>query len=152
MNRKQKLIAFLILLSLVNLFLSYSIMNQKDFNDYANLDTCFAKDQGCYEVQVSEYAGLFGISLPIYGIVAFLVLAISLSMLLIISIKKQKTELYKYKNKVKNILKIMMIMGLISSIYLIYLQKYAIGSFCEYCIAVDGIMIFMATAYLLVLH
>ena len=152
MNRKQKLITFLILLSLVNVFLSHSIIKQKEFNDSASLDTCFAQNQGCYDVQVSEYASLFGISLPAYGIVAFLSLTVLLSMLLIISIKKEKTELYKHKDKIKNIIKIMMFVGLISSIYLIYLQKYVISSFCEYCLAVDGIMVFMAAAYLLILH
>jgi len=150
MNRKQKLIVVLLLLSVINIFLSGFISIQKNSEDPTG--TCFVEEQECHEVQESKYASLLGISLPIYGIAAFSVLTILLTLLLLISIKKEETKLYKYENKTKKALKAVMILGLLSALYLIYLQKFIIGSFCEYCLIIDLTMIFIATAYLSILH
>lgn len=150
MNRKQKLIIILIALSLLNIFLSGFIENQTKLETQS--ETCFIQEQDCYEVQESEFSTFLGISLPSYGIATFSILTIFLTMLLIISIKKEETRLYKYENKTKQTLKLMMIVGLLSSIYLIYLQKFTIGSFCNYCLIIDSTMIFIAAAYLFILH
>ncbi len=147
MKTKQKLILFILILSIFNIFVSYSITQQKNFNDSADLDSCFAGDTGCYNVQESEYASLFGISLATYGIFSFIGLSILLWILLLIMTYGEKTRLSRYEPKVRLLLSLGILGGALSSVYLIYLQALVIGSFCRYCLVIDFTMLLIAVLY-----
>ena len=121
-------------------------------NDNVSTSVCSIYEGDCNEVQNSEYSTFLGVSLSIYGIFLFSILTILLSILFLISIKNEKTIFYKYDLKIKKVLKLMILMGLLISIYLIYLQKYVVGSFCNYCLVIDGIMILIAIFYLTILN
>jgi len=151
MKKKEKLILFLILLSIINLAYSFEIEFQKKFNDSNSEEGCFAQNNGCYQVQISDFAVLFGVGLPIYGIFGFSLLTILLICLFWISKKKERTILFTYKNQLRFVLRLAIITGALASLYLIFIQAFIIGDFCNYCLTLDTLTIIIASLYFLIL-
>lgn len=78
---------------------------------------------GCHVVAQSEYSVLFGIPLSVYGVV-FYAGAIIFALM----------YFFTQKLMIKNILLAVTVLGLLSSVYFIYIQGFVIKSFCIYCV------------------
>lgn len=85
---------------------------------------------GCTAVHNSPYNFTFGLQNSYYGVAIFLIL----STLIFLEIKKPS----KVKKKLINVA---IITGSIIAFYFIYLQKFVIGSWCQYCLVVDSSLI-----------
>ncbi len=78
---------------------------------------------GCAIVERSKYSVLFGIPLSVYGVVFYSLSIIASCILLVKTIRFGK-----------EILGLISLAGLISSLYFLYLQAFVIQAFCLYCV------------------
>jgi len=95
---------------------------------------------GCQEVLNSAYSNIFGIPVALFGIIFYLVILFS-SLLYI-----------QHKNKIAiNILAYLPTLGLLFSIFLIYLQIFIIKSICIYCLgsALSSTIFFVMSVFVL---
>jgi len=94
---------------------------------------------GCNEVAQSGYSYVAGVSLPTLGIIyyAFTMLNIFL-------------YLFKPVNYTVTILAFLTTLGLLASLYFIYLQLYVIGAICIYCMisAVAATILFVISIFI----
>ena len=81
---------------------------------------------GCEKVHNSTYNYTFGIQNSYYGIIIFLFLSI-ITFIQIIKPTKIK----------RNIINIGIIGGTLIALWFIYLQRFVIGAYCQYCLVVD---------------
>jgi len=88
------------------------------------------EDNGCYQVQTSQYEKTLGISNGYIGIVAFLALSI-------LTIAYMKRIWPKKRFQVKFLIHMGIIITLIFSLYFIYLQIFVIKALCKYCLTID---------------
>lgn len=77
---------------------------------------------GCNAVAASEYSRLFGIPLAIYGVVFYSAVFILAAL-----------ELVLYNRLLRRVLQAASIVGVLSSLYFVFVQKFFIGAFCIYC-------------------
>jgi uncharacterized membrane protein len=78
---------------------------------------------GCHVVAQSEYSVLFGIPLSVYGVIFYagaIVFALA--------------YFFTQRVIIKQSLLAITILGLLSSVYFIYIQGFVIKSFCIYCV------------------
>mgnify|MGYP000446968679 CR=1 FL=1 len=94
---------------------------------------------GCNEVARSKYSYIGGVSLPVLGVLFYTIVAIN-SLL----------YLAKRSNIYAIILLLVTDLGLLASIYFVYLQVYVIGAICLYCIisATASLILFLLSLYL----
>ncbi len=83
-------------------------------------------NKGCDIVQHSSYSTTFGIKSSYFGIVIF-----ALGSLLIYSQIKRPTK------KKRKFIHAMVIIGSLSALYLIYVQKFILSAYCKYCMTID---------------
>jgi len=95
------------------------------------------ENNGCENIESSEYSSLFGIQNHYYGIVIFaFMIFITLSYI-------KKPRMYK-----KYIINLGVIVGAVIAIYFLYIQQFVLNVFCKYCLVVD---ISMLLAFILVI-
>lgn len=94
---------------------------------------------GCNIVAASEYSKLFGIPLAQYGVLFYGVL-FALAAL----------ELVLFDRLLRRVLQAIASIGVIFSLYFIFVQVYFIGAFCIYCLASAGIalLIFILASFI----
>lgn len=79
---------------------------------------------GCNVVAASEYSKLFGIPLAEYGVLFYSVLFVLAAL-----------ELVLFDRLLRRILQAIASIGVIFSLYFIFVQIFLIGAFCIYCLA-----------------
>lgn len=77
---------------------------------------------GCNVVAASEYSRLFGIPLAIYGVVFYSAVFMLAAL-----------ELALYNLLLRRALQVASVIGVLSSLYFVFVQKFFIGAFCIYC-------------------
>jgi len=77
---------------------------------------------GCNEVANSEYSYIAGLSLPTLGIIYYTFTVINVFMFL-----------FKRSNYTVTVLSFLTTLGLLASMYFVYLQLYVIKAVCIYC-------------------
>lgn len=82
----------------------------------------------CNVVAASQYSRLFGVPLADYGIMFYSVLFILAAL-----------ELVIFDRLVRRLLQAASIVGLVSSLYFVFVQMFFIGAFCIYC-SVSGLI------------
>ncbi len=138
------LLLFVLIASIVNLGLSIEIESQKYAKEQGNIDLlggCF-DDGGCAIVQTSAQANTFGISNPIYGIVAFSI-AILITLFLLWGQVHPKPRLKADRLKIIHILLVLYALGSIMAIRLLYTQYFVLKVTCVYCLWVDYLTLIM---------
>jgi uncharacterized membrane protein len=86
---------------------------------------------GCETVQDSEYAEILGLPVPVLGLIGYLaILATALSAGETVRVAGAALALG----------------GLAFSVYLIFVQVFAIEAFCQWCLASDAVMALLAVA------
>lgn len=120
---KGLIFIFIILEIILSVFVTYSYMKP-------SAEFCLSGN-GCDNVKNSEYSKIFGISTPLFGIIAFLMLL--------------ALYILAYKKKINyNYFLIASLIGAIFSIYFIVLQVFVINSICSNCMIIDLIAIAIA--------
>lgn len=162
MEKKNKLLLYIMLFAIIGIFLTSILTFAKYFDKIEKI--CGTNLQNsCNTVQNSEYSNLinlknqtnksyFKIPLSLAGLF-FYILIFSFSIFLFKKDSKNKNKNYNKKNKTKkylkieNILLILSILGILTSIFYTIVQFYIIKAFCSYCIisTIDSIMIFILT-------
>jgi uncharacterized membrane protein len=128
MEYKKGLIGMLIL---VNLFLSGYLAYIYTTNDRGFCLT----GEGCNLVQDSEYSKIFGIQLPWFGLLSFV---------LLLAVYYLDT-----KNNIDNrILPTISLIGSIFAMYFLYVQIFIIGALCSTCLVTDLFTILIAVLVL----
>lgn len=94
--------------------------------------------EGCDNVLNSKYSQVFGIKTSILGIIA-----ISIVILVLLFHLKTPTQ------KKQKFIRLSAILGALIAIFLIYLQKFVIHSYCKYCLIVDTSLI-IAVIFLII--
>lgn len=79
---------------------------------------------GCNIVAASQYSHIFGIPLAEFGVLFFSIIFILAALELII-----------FDHLLRRALQTISLIGLISSLYLTFVQVFLIGAFCIYCLA-----------------
>lgn len=94
---------------------------------------------GCNVVAASEYSRIFGIPLAIYGVVFYSVVFILAAL-----------ELVLYNRPLRRVLQVTSIIGVLSSLYFVFVQKFFIGAFCIYCSvsAVIALLILVCASFI----
>lgn len=87
---------------------------------------------GCNVVAASEYSRLFGIPLAIYGVVFYSAVFILAAL-----------ELVLYNRLLRRVLQVASVIGVLSSLYFVFVQKFFIGAFCIYCFVSAVIALFI---------
>jgi len=82
---------------------------------------------GCEVVRASPYSHLFGIPLPVFGVIFYIVIII---FSLLVGIWQHFPD-----NKIKRIILIVAFFGFVYSVYLTYLEAFVIHGFCDWCMA-----------------
>ncbi|MFA6352814.1 MAG: vitamin K epoxide reductase family protein [Candidatus Paceibacterota bacterium] len=118
-KRKNLILVSLLLLSLIG-FVDSLFIHVKSVENYPI--SCFVIE-GCDLVLYSSYATLFGVHLPWFGMAFYFLLFLI-------------TALYLGRSKkyLINLLIILVSVGVLFSLYLIYLQAFVINNFCSYCL------------------
>lgn len=119
--KKIKLINYLLfVLSLAGLFVSSYLAYEYSLPGSI---TCPIGGSGCQTVRLSEYSQMFGISVPYYGILFYLVLSVaSVAMI-------TKSDLVFQRLRF-----LMILSGLLYSIYLTGLETFVIKAYCFWCV------------------
>ena len=127
--RDKGLVVFLRLPLLVALLASAAL-----WIEYRNAgDPAFCSaGSGCAKVRASEYARLYGVPLPIIGLIAF-------GLLFSLTVLARSKRLHRLVAAVAGI-------GGLAGISLIILQATAVHAFCKWCLAVDSSAIVAALA------
>jgi uncharacterized membrane protein len=104
---------------------------------------------GCSTVAASRYSVLFGIPLSAWGLVFYVCV-----LTLVLSMRYQlleKVRLGFVRPYVPQLLLVATTLGVVSSVYFIYLQAFVINAWCMYCVvsAVLSVSIFISTLLLL---
>lgn len=87
---------------------------------------------GCNVVAASEYSRLFGIPLAIYGVVFYSVVFILAAL-----------ELLLYNRVLRRVLQVAAVVGVLFSLYFVFVQEFLIGAFCIYCFVSAVITLFI---------
>ncbi len=90
---------------------------------------------GCKEVLESPYASVFGIPLPLLGLVAYGVVAILAFAPLSVNPDTQKKKRNQWERTTWSVLFAIATAMVVSSGYLMYIMVFTIGGWCPYCIA-----------------
>ena len=126
----KKLLLFLSFIGILDAsYLSYE--HYSNTIPPCSLHAVFLAD--CGKVLTSSYATVFGIPVALFGVVYYTALFI---LMLLLLIKKQKIFLH--------ITRILVVIGLIASIYFVTLQLFVIQAICFYCMtsALNSFVIF----------
>ncbi|MEK7567703.1 MAG: vitamin K epoxide reductase family protein [Patescibacteria group bacterium] len=117
MTLKVKIFAFgVIIVGLLDSFyLFYKYIN-------ANPIDCFLFD-GCNTIAQSPYSHVFGIPLPTFGVLFYVVM-----FLLVFFLTRYENILWKRLALLASVI------GFIFSLYFVYLQGFVIQAFCIYCL------------------
>lgn len=94
---------------------------------------------GCQDVLDSTYSDVFGIPVALLGAAYYLLILVSALIYL------------KYQNKIAaNVLGIFPILGLLFSIWLVYLQLFVINAICIYCMgsALTSTILFILSIFI----
>lgn len=87
---------------------------------------------GCNVVAASQYSQIFGVPLAVYGVFFY-------SVMLVLAV----LELSIDDRRLRRILQGLSLVGVLSSLYFIFIQVYLIGAFCIYCFASALIALFI---------
>lgn len=79
---------------------------------------------GCNTVVNSEYSRLFGIPLSEFGVLFYAVMFVLASL-----------ELVLFDRLLRRVLQGIAVVGMLASIYFVFVQFFFIGAFCIYCLA-----------------
>jgi len=102
---------------------------------FANIGAICGATSGCVTVKNSTYAHIFGISTALIGLIL-------ISTLFLITLFN--------KNKLtNNLLKIGLTTAALGALFFIYLQIFAIGAVCKYCMVTDVSLILAAIIFFL---
>ena len=107
----------------------------KETGDIDLLGGCF-NEGGCAVVQSSAQANTFGISNPLYGIVAFSV-AILITLFLLWGQVHPRPRLKADRLKIIHILLVLYALGSLMAIRLLFTQYFILHATCVYCLWVD---------------
>lgn len=93
----------------------------------------------CDLVLTSSYASIFGMPTALLGVIYYISITILFSLLL-------ENKLTRHTNKIL----IITILGLLFSIWFVYLQAFVINAYCTYCLisALTSTLIFTYSAYI----
>lgn len=94
---------------------------------------------GCNIVTASEYSKLFGIPLAQYGILFYGVLFVLAAL-----------ELVLFDRLLRRVLQTIASIGVLFSLYFVFVQMFLIGAFCIYCLAsaVIAFLIFLFASFI----
>lgn len=108
---------------------------------YSKSSVICSISQGCDKVLSSDYAVIFGIPVALFGVIFYFV-----ALVLAVHFFTQKT--YHW------VLNVWATIGLISTIYLLYLQAFVLKAWCQYCLlsAITSISIFVVSMLTIVLY
>jgi uncharacterized membrane protein len=141
---------FLLSVMIINsTYLSYKYLNY--FYGPADLASFDCSD-GCDTVMMSNYSMIFGIPVPVYGLLFFILITVlfvtltkfndpSASWLEHLSKLESSTSSYKVQ---KQIFELLLILGCLAAIVFIYLLYFVIGSICKFCL-LSHIFLFLFT-------
>lgn len=101
-------------------FISSVVLSIAPASEVCNLNI------GCDVVQNSSYNYIFGIKNSYFGVLIF-----AAGSLLIFSQIKRPTK------KKRNLIHWMVIIGAVISGYFLYVQKFVLGAYCEWCLVID---------------
>ncbi|MFZ2500902.1 MAG: vitamin K epoxide reductase family protein [Minisyncoccia bacterium] len=87
---------------------------------------------GCNTVAASQYSNLFGIPLAEFGVIFYVILFLCAAL-----------ELALFNRFLRRILQGISLIGMLVSLYSIYIQMFVIRAFCIYCLASAGITFFV---------
>ncbi len=83
---------------------------------------------GCNVVAASQYSHLFGIPLAQYGVIFYSIIFILAAL-----------EIVIFDRLLRRVLQVASLIGLVSSLYFVFVQIFFIGAFCIYC-SVSGLI------------
>lgn len=83
---------------------------------------------GCNVVAASQYSHLFGIPLAQYGVMFYSIVFILAAL-----------EIVIFDRLLRRVLQVASLIGLISSLYFVFIQMFFIGAFCIYC-SISGLI------------
>jgi uncharacterized membrane protein len=86
---------------------------------------------GCETVQSSEYARVLGIPVPVLGLAGYLAIL---------------ATAFFAGERARVAGAALALGGLVFSVYLIFVQVFAIEAFCQWCLASDAVMLLLAAA------
>lgn len=134
---KKAIILFgtaLLLMAMVGLFDAVYLT----VKHYTKSDVNCTITKGCEQVLTSSYATPFGIPMGLMGAVYYLGIALLAGIFLDSGKIKFLTWIYLLSS-----------MGFLFTLYLLYLQKYIIGAYCQYCLlsALTTTSIFLTAGY-----
>ena len=141
--RKRIRIAWTLTAAMIfNLVLSLYIYIQENVSSLSN-DVCFAGGinvGSCAQVKSSVYGSFFGIPVSVFGMIAFLFMAIAMGSFAI-SLKHGKPIPHIEHDSYLDLLHIAFVLGAFFALAFILLQITVIGAICRYCMFTDFIMI-----------
>jgi uncharacterized membrane protein len=142
--KKKYFYLMLAFLMAANIFFSSYISIQSSNQELLTDSTsCFSDSSGCGIVQQSKYSELFGISVSTFGIISF---SIATLVFLLLYIFRRELE----KKIFIRLTGLMMALGLIFSVWFIYLQLFVIKNICTFCMIVDSIIVLSAAIFFIV--
>lgn len=137
---KAYLLALMVIsfLGMLNsLYLTY-LHFSSEANSFCNLGAEF----NCEVVNSSSYSELFGVPIAFLGFTMF-------SLLGLMTI--YASENFDKRKIIIQIISAMLFFGFIYSIYLVYIQKFVLKTYCTFCIVLDGLILLALILSLIVL-
>ena len=149
---KIDLLKWIIVAMIINVALSSYLLVQKNAglngDSFLN-DACFVNnpdESNCLDVQASRYGTFLGVSVSLWGIIAFSFMAILFGAFRY-SLLHGKPIHKEDLGQTAKLITYSMAFGATIAVYFVFLQFFVIDALCRYCLIIDAITFLSALAW-----